>query len=123
MVARASRRRSEISVTSSVPRTEPRRFLVAGNWKMNGTRAEAEQWAAGALEAAKAAPDVDVAVFPPFVWIEAVAKVLRAPSGPVALGGQQCHRDEKGAHTAAISARMLLETGCRFVLVGHSEVR
>ena len=102
---------------------EPRRFLVAGNWKMNGTRAEAEQWAAGALESARIAPDVDVAVFPPFVWIEAVAKALGAPSGPVGLGGQQCHRDEKGAHTGAIAARMLFETGCRFVLVGHSEVR
>jgi triosephosphate isomerase (TIM) len=103
---------------------EPRRRpLVAGNWKMNGTRAQAQHLAAIAIETAKEAPGVEVAVFPPFVWLEAVAELLRASQGPVALGGQSCHGDEKGAHTGAVSAAMLAEVGCTYVLAGHSEVR
>ena len=101
----------------------PRRLLVAGNWKMNGTRALARTLAEGALAAARAAPEVDVAVFPPYPLLPPVAEILGAPGGPVALGGQACHGDAKGAHTAAVSAGMLLETGCRLVLCGHSEVR
>jgi hypothetical protein len=64
-----------------------------------------------------------MAVFPPYPLLPPVAEILGAPGGPVALGGQACHGDAKGAHTAAVSAGMLLETGCRLVLCGHSEVR
>ncbi len=99
------------------------RPLVAGNWKMNGTRPLARELAAGALAAARAAPEVDVAVFPPYPLLPFVADALGAPEGPVALGGQACHDEERGAHTGAVSAGMLFEAGCRMVLCGHSEVR
>jgi triosephosphate isomerase len=96
---------------------------VAGNWKMNGTRPEAQRLAAIAIEVAREAPDVEVAVFPPFVWLEAVAELLRVSRGAVALGGQSCHAEAAGAHTGAVSAPMLAEVGCTYVLAGHSEVR
>ena len=102
---------------------DPTRLLVAGNWKMNGTRAQAREWAAGALAAAGEAPEVEVAVFPPAVWLTTVADVIGAPAGSVSLGGQSCHPEKEGAHTAAISAAMLAEAGCRYALLGHSEVR
>jgi triosephosphate isomerase len=104
-----------------VPRE--RRFLVAGNWKMNGDRVLARALADAALDAARSAPGVDVAVFPPAVLLPDVAARLGAPGGPVGLGGQNCHWEDVGAHTSSISARMLLEVGCRWVLCGHSEVR
>ena len=101
----------------------PRRPLVAGNWKMNGDRVLARRLADAALSAARAAPDVDVAVFPPYPLLPFVAEALGSPAGPVALGGQACHPDAVGAHTAGVSASMLIETGCTFVLCGHSEMR
>ena len=101
----------------------PRRLLVAGNWKMNGTRALARALAEAALAAARGAPEVDVAVFPPYPLLPVVAEVLGAPGGAVVLGGQACHAEPKGAHTSAVSAGMLVEVGCRAVLWGHSEVR
>ena len=92
--------------------------LIAGNWKMNGSRpmlAELDRIA----EAAAAHPEVDVAIAPPFT--------LLADAGPragtVLIGGQDCHQAAKGAHTGAISADMLVEMGARFVICGHSERR
>ena len=94
------------------------RVLIAGNWKMNGSRpmlAELDRIA----EAAAAHPEVDVAIAPPFT--------LLADAGPragtVLIGGQDCHQAAKGAHTGAISADMLVEMGARFVICGHSERR
>jgi len=101
----------------------PRRPLVAGNWKMNGTRPLARTLAHAALAAARASLDVDVAVFPPYPLLPYVAEALGSPDGPVALGGQACHADAKGAHTSGVSASMLAEAGCTLVLCGHSEVR
>jgi triosephosphate isomerase len=105
------------------PEERRSRPLVAGNWKMNGTRAQAQHLAAIAIETARDVPQVEVAVFPPSVWLEAVAELLRAAQGTVALGGQWCHGEAKGAHTGAVSAPMLAEVGCAYVLAGHSEVR
>ncbi len=111
----------------TAPRPPPadaaRRPLVAGNWKMNGTRPLARTLAEAALAAARAAREVDVAVFPPYPLLPFVAEALGSPDGPVALGGQGCHADAAGAHTAGVSASMLVETGCTLVLCGHSEVR
>ena len=99
------------------------RRLVAGNWKMNGDRASARALAAGARAAATDAPDVEVVVFPPFPLLPLVADALGAPRGPVGLGGQTCHGEAKGAHTGSVSAAMLVEAGCTYVLCGHSETR
>ncbi len=98
--------------------------LVAGNWKMNGTRAEARRWAqaaAGALAAAGAG--VEVAVFPPYPWLTDVAAALAAAGGGVRLGAQACAPQAAGALTGAVSAAMLKEAGCHYCLCGHSERR
>ncbi len=95
-----------------------RRKLVVGNWKMNGSLASLAELAPVA-EAARAAAGVDVGVCPPFTLIApAVAR-----SGGLAIGGQDCHWAESGAHTGSVSAAMLKEAGARLVIVGHSECR
>ncbi len=94
------------------------RPLIAGNWKMNGSRAmlaELDRIAA----AAEAAAGVDVAIAPPFTLLAEA----RARAGRVLIGGQDCHQAAKGAHTGCISADMLVETGAAFVICGHSERR
>lgn len=95
-----------------------RRKLIAGNWKMNGSRAALAELDAIA-EAARANRQADVAICPPFTLIEAAA--ARAPS--LAIGGQDCHAEASGAHTGNISAAMLKEAGATLVIVGHSERR
>ena len=96
--------------------------LIAGNWKMHGLRADAVALArAVAAEAAAAQEACEVAVFPPFTALDAVAGALAG--SPVALGGQDCHEAEAGAYTSCISAAMLADLGCRYVILGHSERR
>jgi triosephosphate isomerase (TIM) len=94
------------------------RFLIAGNWKMNGTRAMLAELDRIA-KAAAAHPDVDVAIAPPFTLIGEAAP----RAGSVWIGGQDCHPAAKGAHTGSISGDMLVEMGARFVICGHSERR
>jgi len=98
------------------------RKLVAGNWKMNGLRADGLALArAVADRAAAAAPDCDLLICPPATLLAEIAAALRG--GRVALGGQDCHAEAKGAHTGDISAEMLKDAGCVYVIVGHSERR
>jgi triosephosphate isomerase len=95
-----------------------RRKLVAGNWKMNGSRAALAELSAIAV-AAREAPGVDVAICPPFTLIP-----LAVPrAGGLAVGGQDCHAAALGAHTGDVSAPMLVEAGAKLVIVGHSERR
>ncbi|MEO1007313.1 MAG: triose-phosphate isomerase [Planctomycetota bacterium] len=96
-----------------------RRPFFGGNWKMNTTRAEAAEL--GRAVARDAFSGVDVAVFPPFVWLNAVGDALAG--SPVALGAQDCSQHQNGAHTGEVSASMLAELGVAAVLVGHSERR
>ena len=93
--------------------------LVVGNWKMNGTRlANAELLAA--LD--EAGPfDADVAVCPPFPYLSEVALSLQGKR--IAWGAQDCSAHESGAYTGEVSAAMLAEFGCKYVIVGHSERR
>ena len=98
----------------------PRTPLIAGNWKMNGTRAEACAWAEAAVAAAAEAPN-DAAIFPSAPWLAKIAGLLHGSR--VALGGQACAAESAGAFTGATSAAMLAETGCSLVLCGHSERR
>lgn len=99
----------------------PRRPLLAGNWKMNGTPAEAAELARGLRQALLDLPAVDVAVFPPFLAIPAVLNELGATD--VVVGGQDLHAEAKGAYTGNISGEMLKSAGCGMVLIGHSERR
>ncbi|HYI39006.1 MAG TPA: triose-phosphate isomerase [Allosphingosinicella sp.] len=95
-----------------------RRKLVAGNWKMNGNRAALGELAAIAA-AAREAPGVDVAICPPFTLLP-----LAVPrAGGLAVGAQDCHMKDSGAHTGNVSAPMLKEAGARLVIAGHSERR
>ena len=94
------------------------RKLVAGNWKMNGSLGSLAELDAIAA-AAKAQASVDVAVCPPLTLI--APAVARQPG--LAIGAQDCHGQAKGAHTGCISAAMLVETGAKLAIVGHSERR
>ncbi|MBX9881602.1 MAG: triose-phosphate isomerase [Sphingomonas sp.] len=95
-----------------------RRKLVAGNWKMNGSRASLAELDAIAAAAA-AHPGVDVAVAVPATLIALAAE--RAPALPI--GAQDIHFNDAGAHTGCVSAAMVKEAGARFTIVGHSERR
>ena len=97
-----------------------RRPFVAGNWKMNGSRERTRALVAGVCEASRGLPGVDVGVCPPFVYL---AEADAVTSGALLLGGQNCARTGDGAFTGEVSARMLADAGCSFVLVGHSERR
>jgi len=100
----------------------PRRPLIAGNWKMNGLKADGVALAAGIAAKLKAEPPrADILVCPPATLIDAVAQAV-AGSG-LAVGGQDCHADKSGAHTGDIAAPMLVELGATHVIVGHSERR
>lgn len=96
--------------------------LIAGNWKMNGLVASLKEVARlGELMGGAAAGDRDVLICPPATLIAAMAAPARKIG--VAVGGQDCHPSEKGAHTGDISAEMLKDSGASFVIVGHSERR
>jgi triosephosphate isomerase len=92
-----------------------RRKLVAGNWKMHGTRASSA--VLDALAAAQPSPACDVLVCPPATLIAALA------GGPVSIGAQDCHWEVSGAHTGDISAAQLADAGATAVILGHSERR
>jgi triosephosphate isomerase len=94
--------------------------LIAGNWKMHGTRGFAAKLA-GEIAAGAAGLGCEILVCPPFTALETVGAILAG--GPVGWGGQDCHASAAGAHTGDISAGMLLDLGCRAVILGHSERR
>jgi triosephosphate isomerase len=95
-----------------------RRKLVAGNWKMNGSRAALGELSAIAA-AAREASGVDVAICPPLTLIP-----LAVPrAGGLAIGAQDCHPKDSGPHTGNVSAPMLKEAGARLAILGHSERR
>jgi triosephosphate isomerase len=95
-----------------------RRKLVSGNWKMNGLAANLPELD-GIAVAALAAPELDVAIAVPATLLMAAA--ARVPK--VAIGAQDVHSAEGGAHTGCIAAGMVRDAGARFTIVGHSERR
>lgn len=99
-----------------------RRYLVAGNWKLNLGPAAGRTVAAGVADLLRGRElRGDVVVCPPFVTLAAVAPV--AQGDPVQLGAQDCAAWDKGAYTGEVSAAMLAEAGVRYVIIGHSERR
>ena len=94
------------------------RKLVAGNWKMHGLSSDLAEIAAIA-DAARRYPEVDVALCVPAILIERAARAVPG----FAIGAQDVHHREKGAHTGSTSAHMLLDAGAKLTIVGHSERR
>ena len=95
--------------------------FIAGNWKMYTSGATARQLAAAIVAGVAPSPRVRVGVFPPFSYLQAVAEVVRG--SPVQLGGQNCYCEVEGAFTGEVSPAMLLDVGCQWVILGHSERR
>jgi triosephosphate isomerase len=98
-----------------------RKPLVAGNWKMNGTRAGVVELLDGIKAGIGAVPNAEVAVCPPFVFIPEAAARLAGTA--VTWGGQNVSTHASGAYTGEIAASMLTDYGCKYVIVGHSERR
>jgi triosephosphate isomerase len=96
-----------------------REKLVAGNWKMHGSRAMAEALLAELVSGLPLA-GVEVAVMPPLPYL---AELAARHSAKVAFGAQDVSEHPKGAYTGDVAAAMLAEVGCRYVIVGHSERR
>lgn len=98
--------------------TQNRPKLIAGNWKMNGNRAALSE-----IDAIIEAPAVEaeLLICPPFPLVPIFAD--RAIASPLAIGAQDCHPAESGAHTGDVSATLLRGLGARAVIVGHSERR
>jgi triosephosphate isomerase len=98
-----------------------RKILVAGNWKMNGSGAIVQELLEGLLAGTQNESDVEMAVFPPYPYLAQTQSLLDGSS--ISWGGQSLNPVSHGAHTGEVSAGMLLDFACRYVLVGHSERR
>jgi triosephosphate isomerase (TIM) len=98
-----------------------RRPFFCGNWKLYGSIAESLALATEVRNGVATLREVDVAVAPSFTALAAVAK--RLDDGPVTLAAQDCFWEEKGAFTGEVSPAQLVDVGCKYVIVGHSERR
>lgn len=98
-----------------------RRKLVAGNWKMYGALAQNEALLKAVVAGMEQMPRVDCAVCVPFPYLAQAQQLLRGTA--VKWGAQDVHQSDKGAYTGEVSASMLCDFGCCYVLVGHSERR
>jgi len=94
--------------------------LVAANWKMNGTRASIDKLLAGFVDEVEGIKS-EVVVCPPFVYLAQVQEAIQ--NSAVLLGVQNVNANPSGAFTGEISAEMVVESGCRYAIVGHSERR
>jgi triosephosphate isomerase (TIM) len=98
-----------------------RRPFIAGNWKMNTTRADAMALASAVAVKVGVSSSVEVAVCPPALYLEAVGQAIQGSA--VGLGAQNCYHEAKGAFTGEISPQMVRDIGCVYVILGHSERR
>jgi triosephosphate isomerase len=99
-----------------------RQPLVAGNWKMHGSRAENAKLIEGLAERFPPTA-VECAVCPPHVYLSEVGRMLQMAELPIELGAQDVSAEAKGAFTGEVSVTMLRDMGCKYVIVGHSERR
>ncbi len=98
-----------------------RQPLVAGNWKMHGSRAENASLVRALLDQVRPDSRTEVMVCPPYVYLQEVGRLLKDTD--VSLGAQSVCAESQGAFTGEVSAAMLKDVGCHYVLVGHSERR
>src|ERR1700678_3973794 len=98
-----------------------RQNAIVGNWKMHTTAAGAKQLARAIVEGVGNEDHSGVIVCPPFPYLALVGEILRGSR--VALGAQNLYPEAEGAFTGEISPTMLLDLGCKYVILGHSERR
>ena len=98
-----------------------RQTLVAGNWKMNGSLEANQKLIEGVKAGVAEGVNAEVAVCPPAIYIPQVAELLAGTD--ISWGGQDLSQEASGAFTGQISASMLLDLKCKYVIVGHSERR
>jgi triosephosphate isomerase len=98
-----------------------RKLFVAGNWKMNLNGRQASELAGALKKDFGGLEDVTLAVCPPYVYLDAVANVLAGTK--IGVGAQNMYTEPEGAFTGEIAGPMLLDVGCRYVIIGHSERR
>ena len=98
-----------------------RQPLIAGNWKMNGTRQSTQSLLNGLISRYADAPGVEFIVFPPFPYLVEAQTILS--SSPIRWGAQTLSDAETGAMTGDVSLSMLQDLGCQYVILGHSERR
>jgi len=98
-----------------------RKPMVAGNWKMNGSRESNSALVKGIIEGSSQVSSAEILVCPPFVYISDVAGQLEGTT--IAFGAQDVAKEEVGAYTGEVSVGMLKDIGCRYTIVGHSERR
>jgi triosephosphate isomerase len=101
----------------------PRTKIVAGNWKMNLDRAKAKELAAAVAARRGEAAAVALVLCPPALYVETVGAVLAGPKSNVGLGAQNMHDKASGAFTGEVAPPMLVDLGCQYVILGHSERR
>jgi triosephosphate isomerase len=98
-----------------------RKPIIAGNWKMNKTTVEASELAEKIIPLVSFVKDREIVLGPPFTSLEAVSETIKGSN--IVLAAQNMHWEDKGAFTGEISAEMLLDLGCKYVIIGHSERR
>jgi triosephosphate isomerase len=98
-----------------------RGYLVAGNWKMNGSNAANAELVDGIIAGMPKSETVELLVCPPFPYLAAMAAKLSGTG--IALGAQNVSQHESGAYTGETAPSMLSDVGCQYVIVGHSERR
>ncbi len=98
-----------------------RKPFIAANWKLNKTISETQEVISRIIPAVKDLSDVDIVIAPPFTYLSAAAEKLKGTN--IMLAAQDVFYEEKGAYTGEISPLMLIDIGCKYVIVGHSERR
>ncbi len=99
-----------------------RKPLIAGNWKMNGSTGDVDGLATVlAARASNSSPAFEMLICPPAPLLGPIMRVIGESA--LKLGAQDCHGSESGAHTGDVSAVLLAQMGCEYVIVGHSERR
>ncbi len=98
-----------------------REFLIAGNWKMNGSKAASQELVTGIAAGVPAGSGFSLLVCPPYPYLAAVAAAVEGT--PVKLGAQNVSEHDSGAYTGEVAPAMLRDLGCEYVIVGHSERR
>jgi len=101
--------------------TNFRKKFIIGNWKMHTTAAEAGRLAKAVVDGVGMEKNVIIAICPPFPYLALVGEILKGSN--ISLGAQNVYPEKEGAFTGEVSPTMLLDVGCKYVILGHSERR